>query len=163
VSTDTLLIVLVAIIMVVGVAGTVLPILPGLWLVWAGAIVYGVFGGFGTVGWIATAVITLVAVVGTAAALYLPHRKASEIGIPWWGQALALGLSVAGFFFIPVVGAPVGFVVGILVTSLVRLRSIPGALDSTWSTLKSMLMASGLQLAASLVMVSTWVVWVWAG
>jgi len=163
VNTDTLLLILVAIIMVVGVAGTVLPILPGLWLVWAAAIIYGVFGGFGTVGWIAAAIITLLAAAGTAAAFYLPHRRVSEIGVPWWGQVLALGLSVLGLFFIPVVGAPLGFMVGILVTSLVRLKSIPGALDSTWYTLKSMLMASGLQLAASLAMVATWVVWAWAG
>jgi len=162
VSADTLLIVLVAVVMVIGVAGTVLPILPGLWFVWAAALAYGVFAGFGTAGWIATVAITVLAAAGTAAGFYLPRRTASQIGVPWWGQVIALGFSIAGFFVVPVVGAPLGFIVGILVTMIVMQRHFRGALPVTWTTVRSMLLASGLQFAASLVMVAIWVVWVLA-
>ena len=162
-SSETLLIVLVAVIMVVGVAGTVLPILPGLWLVWAAALGYGVFAGFGVVGWIAMAVITALAAAGTAASFYLPQRSAASVGVPWWGQVVALMCAVAGFFLIPVVGAPVGFVGGILLVTLVRERHFQGALAATWATLKSMLLASGLQLTAGLAMVGLWVMWAWLG
>ncbi len=162
-SADTLLIVLVAVIMVIGVAGTVLPILPGLWVIWAAAAVYGVLAGFGTGGWIAMALITALAIAGTASAFYLPQRTASEVGVPWWGQVIALGFAIAGFFIVPVVGAPLGFVVGILVTTIVRERHVIGALNATWATLKSMLLASGVQFAVGLVMMAVWVLWVWAG
>ena len=162
-SSDTLLVVLVAIVMVIGVAGTVLPILPGLWVVWAAALAYGLFGGFGVVGWIALALITGLAVAGTASGVYLPQRTAASIGVPWWGQLLALGCAVAGLFIVPVVGAPLGFVVGILLVTLVRERRFQGALEATWATLKSMLLASGLQFAVGLAMVAVWVVWVWLG
>ena len=162
-SSDTALVVLVAIVMVIGVAGTVLPILPGLWLVWAAALAYGLFGGFGIGGWIAMALITGLAAAGTASGVYLPQRKAASIGVPWWGQVVALVGAVAGFFIVPVIGAPLGFVVGILVVTLVRERHFQGAFAATWVTLKSMLLASGLQFAVGLAMVALWVVWVWLG
>ena len=162
-TSDTALVVLVAIVMVIGVGGTVLPILPGLWLIWAAALGYGLFGGFGVVGWIAMALITGLAVAGTASGVYLPQRKAASIGVPWWGQLAALACAVAGFFIVPVVGAPLGFVVGILLVTLARERHVQGALTATWATLKSMLLASGLQFAVGLAMVALWVVWVWLG
>ena len=162
-SSDTLLIVLIAIVMVIGVAGTVLPILPGLWLIWAAALVYGLFGGFGVVGWTAMALITGLAVAGTAGGVYLPQRRAASIGVPWWGQLTALACAVAGFFIVPVIGAPLGFVVGILLVTLIRERHFQGALEATWATLKAILLASGLQFAVGLAMVALWVVWVWLG
>ena len=162
-SSDTALVVLVAIVMVIGVAGTVLPILPGLWLVWAAALAYGLFGGFGIGGWIAMALITGLAAAGTASGIYLPQRRAASIGVPWWGQVAALVGAVAGFFIVPVIGAPLGFVVGILVVTLVRERHFQGALAATWATLKALLMASGLQFAVGLAMVAVWVIWVWLG
>ena len=147
--------------MVIGVAGTVLPILPGLWVIWAAAVMYGIFAGFGTGGWIAMAVTTALAAGGTAAAFYLPQRKASSIGVPWWGQVIALCFAVVGFFVVPVVGAPLGFVLGIFLATIVRERHIPGALNATWATLKSMLLASGIQFALGLTTMAVWVLWVW--
>jgi uncharacterized protein YqgC (DUF456 family) len=163
VTSDTALVVVVAIVMVIGVGGTVLPILPGLWLIGAAALGYGLFGGFGAVGWVAMALITGLAVAGTASGVYLPQRKAASIGVPWWGQLASLVCAVAGFFIVPVIGAPLGFVVGILLVTLARERNFQGALTATWATLKSMLMASGLQFAVGLAMVAVWVLWVWLG
>ena len=160
-SADALFIVFIAVVMVVGIAGTVLPILPGLWVIWGAAVFYGILAGFGTGGWIAMAVITVFAIIGTASALYLPQRSATAVGVPWWGQVIALGFAVAGFFLVPVVGAPLGFVVGILVTTIVRERQVTGALVATWATLKAMLLASGVQFAIGLMMMSVWVLWVW--
>jgi uncharacterized protein YqgC (DUF456 family) len=162
VTNDTLVVLFVAVIMVVGLAGTVLPILPGLWLIWAAALGYGVFDGFGVWGWFAIALITALAAVASAGAIYLPQRRASSIGVPWWGQVLALIGAVAGFFLIPVVGAPVGFVTGILVVTLAREHHVHGALAATWATVKAMLLASAAQFATGLAMVAVWVVWVWA-
>jgi uncharacterized protein YqgC (DUF456 family) len=163
VTTETLVIVFVAVIMVIGLAGTVLPILPGLWLIWAAALGYGFYDGFGIWGWFALVLITVLAAVGTAGAIYVPQRTASSIGVPWWGQVLALAGAVAGFFLVPVVGAPLGFAVGILVVTLVRERHVQGALAATWATLKSMLLASGIQFAIGLAMVVVWVLWAWMG
>ena len=153
-SSDTLLVVLVAIVMVIGVGGTiVLPILPGLWLIWAAALGYGLFGGFGVVGWVTMALITSTCSCRHGFGRLSPQQKAASVGRPWWGQLVALVCAVAGFFIVPVVGAPLGFVVGILLVTLVRERHLPGALAATWATLKSLLLASGLQFAVGLAMV----------
>jgi uncharacterized protein len=162
VTTDTLVVVFVAVIMVIGLAGTILPILPGLWLIWAAALGYGLVADFGAWGWVAMALITALAAAGTASAIYIPQRTASSIGVPWWGQLLALTGAVGGFFLVPVVGAPLGFVAGILLVTLVRERQFQGALEATWATLKSMLLASGMQFASGLGMIALWVLWAWA-
>ncbi|MFV9672315.1 MAG: DUF456 family protein [Acidimicrobiia bacterium] len=160
-TADTLLIIVVAVVMVIGVAGTVLPILPGLWVIWFAAVAYGILAGFTAGGWFAMALITVLAIAGTASAFYLPQRAAASVGVPWWGQLVAIGFAVAGFFVVPIVGAPLGFAVGILVTTIVRERHITGALGATWATLKSMLLASGVQLAVGLMMMAIWVMWAW--
>ena len=160
-TADKLLIVVVAVVMVIGVAGTVLPILPGLWVIWFAAVAYGILAGVTTGGWFAMALITALAITGTASAFYLPQRAASSVGVPWWGQLVAIGFAVAGFFVVPIVGVPLGFAVGILVATIVRERRIAGALGATWATLKSMLLASGVQFAVGLMMMAVWVVWVW--
>ncbi len=160
-TSDTLLIAVVAVVMVIGVAGTVLPILPGLWVIWFAAVAYGFLSGFTTGGWFAMTLITVLAIAGTVSAFYLPQRAAASVGVPWWGQLVAIGFAVAGIFVVPIVGAPLGFVVGILVTTIVRERHIAGALGATWATLKSMLLASGVQFAVGLMMTAVWVMWVW--
>jgi uncharacterized protein YqgC (DUF456 family) len=146
--------------MVVGIVGTVLPILPGLWLVWIAALVYGLVAGFGSAGIAAMAVITALLIGGTAASVYVPQRGAAGAGVPWWGQLVALAAAIAGFFLIPVIGALLGFAVGILVVALLRTRDVGAAWAATKATLLGMLKASGLQLTAGVLMALVWVAWV---
>ena len=54
-------------------------------------------------------------------------------------------------------------VVGILLVTLLREHHLQGALAATWATLKSMLLASGLQFTAGVAMIALWVVWAWVG
>jgi uncharacterized protein YqgC (DUF456 family) len=145
--------------MAVGLAGTVLPILPGIWLIWGSALASAVLVGEGSGAWVMVAVITVLAVGGTAAGIYVPQRRASAIGVPWWGQVIAAVLSVVGLFAIPIVGAPIGFTVGIVASSLVQTRDVRAAWTATLSSLRSMLVASGVQFAAGVAMVLAWVVW----
>ena len=157
------LVVFTAIAIVVGVVGTLLPVLPGLWLVWAAALVYGVLGGFGTVGAIAFGVITLLGVLGTVGALLLPQREASASGIGVPGQLLATAAAIVGFFVIPVVGAPVGFVLAIFGLTVVRSWNLREAATATAGTLKAMLYAAGLQFSAGVLMGAAWIVWAVTG
>jgi hypothetical protein len=105
------------------------------------------------------AVITLLAVGGTAAGVYVPQRRAAAIGVPWWGQLTSAVLSVVGLFAIPIVGAPIGFTVGIVASSLAQTRNLRSAWTATLSTLRSMLIASGIQFAAGFAMIIAWVIW----
>lgn len=160
---DAVLIAIVAVVMVIGLAGTVLPILPGIWVIWAAACAYALIGGMSVAGWIALALITALAVAGSAASVVLPQRKASVIGVPLWGQVLATTMSVIGLFVVPVVGAPLGFALGILLVMVARTRDIGEAWAATLATIRSMVIASGLQLAAGATMIAVWIGWVIAG
>jgi uncharacterized protein YqgC (DUF456 family) len=162
-SSDTVLVVLVAIVMVVGLAGILLPVLPGLWLIWAAALIYALLTDGGGWSLFVMLAMTALAVAGTAATYVLPQRQAASVGVPWWGQLVSAGAAVAGLFVVPVVGAALGFVAGVFAVSLVLTRRPGVALSATWTTLKSMLVASGIQLVVGVVMVATWVIWVIAG
>jgi len=153
------LVVLVGVAMAVGIAGTVLPVLPGLLLVWGAAVVYGLVAGFGTAGWIAIVLISAIALVGSALGLVLPHRAAGESGAARWSVWLAFAVGVVGFFVVPVIGLPLGVVVGLYVAELARTKQPALAWRSTWATLKAFGVSTLVQLAAGLLMAAIWVAW----
>jgi len=156
----TLLTIVVALAIAVGVVGTLVPVLPGLWLIWAAVLVYGIAEGFGAVGFGIFIIISALAAAGTAAAVLLPQRAARGQGISRWGQALAAVLGIVGFLVIPIVGAAVGFVAGILIAALVQSRDFRAAARSTWSTLKGVAAVTGVQFLTALAMAALWAGWV---
>jgi uncharacterized protein YqgC (DUF456 family) len=160
---EGLVIFLVALAMAVGIVGTVVPVVPGLVLVWGAALVYGILEGFGAVGWTAFAVITVVAVLGAVAGMVLPHRAAGAAGASRWSVWFAFAVGVVGFFVIPVVGVPVGTVVGLFVAELYRTRTVADAWRSTLATLKGFGISTLVQMAAGLTMAVVWVAWVLLG
>lgn len=149
--------VLVALTMAVGVIGTLLPIVPGLGLVWAAGVVYGLVEGFGVVGWMCVTVMTLLLIGGSFAGIRIPQRAAALGGIGLGGQVFAAGLAVVGFFAIPVVGAALGFVLGVYVVA--RRREPTRAWAVTRRTVGSLAAAAGVQFLAALAMAATWGVW----
>jgi uncharacterized protein YqgC (DUF456 family) len=161
--TDDLVTVLVALAMAVGIAGTIVPILPGLVLVWAAALVYGLATGFGAVGWSAFALITLLGALGVVAGLVLPHRAAGASGAVRWSVWFAFAVGVVGFFVVPIVGLPLGVVLGLFVAELARTRRADAAWRSTWATLKAFGVSALVQVAAGLTMAAVWVAWVLLG
>jgi hypothetical protein len=156
-------VVLVALLMAVGVAGTIIPLIPGLGLVVVAAAIYGIADGFGTVGAVAMLVIVALGVAGTAAGIVLPGRAALQTGAPRSSLALAAVGAVVGFFVVPVVGLPLGGVLGIYVGE--RLRTGDGAVArrSTVATLRAFGIAALAQIAAGIAMVLAWIAWVVAG
>jgi uncharacterized protein len=149
--------VLVGLAMVVGIAGTLLPLVPGVGLIWAAAVVFGLLEGFGFVGWSAMAVISALGVAGIVAGVRMPQRAATAGGIGWRGQVMAFTLAVVGFFVIPVAGAPIGFVAGIYLVA--RTRYGAEAWPITKRTVRSLVLAAGLQFVVAIGMALTWLVW----
>ena len=154
---------LVALAMVVGVVGTVLPFLPGLPIVWAAALVYGIVAGFGTVGWISFALITLLAIIGMVLGFTLPHQRLGRGGAPRSTVLIGLIAGIIGFFVVPVIGLPLGAILGVLAAERVRTHDW----DRAWASTKNLIVGFGLgaavQLSAGMAMIVTWVVWVVAG
>ncbi len=145
--------ILVAVLILVAAAGTVVPILPGALLA-GGAI--GVWAVANEVWWLAVlaAVLTTVAVV---LKLVIPARTARDSAS---SAALAMGavLGVLGMVYIPVVGLPLGFLAGVLLAELVRLRDLSAAWAATRAALKSIGVSMVVELTAVVLMAAAWVV-----
>ena len=73
----------------------------------------------------------------------------------------AVGAGV-GFFLVPVIGLALGGVIGIYLSERARTGDAAAAWRTTMATLRGFGIAALLQLAAGLLMVATWVVWVLA-
>ena len=112
---------LVAVACLVGIAGTVLPVLPGDWLVGVAVVVWAVVER-SAVSWAVAAVVVVVIVAGRVLTVLLPGRRMREAGIPTFVLVLGGVVGIIGFFVVPVVGLPLGFVLGVFVAELIRLR-----------------------------------------
>ena len=157
---DLALAAVVAMVMVVGLAGTVLPILPGLWLIWAAGLAYTILESWDLDGLVFMAVLTALAIAGAVVGVMLPQRQASSVGVPWWGQVVAAACAVLGMFIVPIVGAVVGFVIGIFLVTVARTRELRGSVEASGATIRGMLYASGAQFVIGLLMIVLWLAWV---
>jgi uncharacterized protein YqgC (DUF456 family) len=143
-------------IIVIGLAGVVVPFLPGLPLVWGGVLLWALVRHDGA-GWVTLAVATVLMVAGTAAKYALPGRRLREAGVPWSSLLLGGVLGVVGFFVIPVVGAVLGFVLGVYLAERLRLGGGGAAWPSTRSALGAVGWSIALELLTGLLIAAVWV------
>lgn len=147
---------LVGVACLVGIVGTILPVLPGTLLCAAAVALWGVLTG-GTPGWsVAVAAVLLLAL--TIGLKYLiPARWLKEDGVPAWVLVAGGLVGIVGFFVIPVVGLILGFIVGIFLAELIRLRSLARAWPTTWTAMKAAGLSSLIELAGALFITAGWV------
>lgn len=147
---------LVGLAMLVGLVGTVLPFLPGLPIIWGAGLVW-VLSSSGLARWLVLAVLTVLLVAGTVAHYALPARS---LGGRAPRSTLLLGLvgAVLGLFLVPVVGFPLGGVVGVFLAESRR----TGSGREAWESTRRVLVAFGIgmlvEVGAGVLMVLTWVV-----
>jgi uncharacterized protein YqgC (DUF456 family) len=158
-ETATLITFLCALAMVVGVIGVVIPMLPGLVLCWVAVLVWAIFADVESSGrWVVLAIATVIAVIGMVVKYAWPGRNLKRSGVP--NLTLLAGglLGLVGFFVIPIVGLPIGFVLGVWLAEWRRL----GDSKLAWPSTKQALMAAGLamliELGTALAIAATWVV-----
>lgn len=146
----------VAIALAVGVVGLVVPVMPGLILMWGAVGVWALLDGGGAWRWATFGVVTVLAIVGTVAALTLSGRKATDAGAPWWALLMAVVGAVVGFVMIPLVGIVVGGIAGLWLAELIRLRDPRTAWDTTWAALQGYGLGTVVQMVAGIAIVLVW-------
>jgi uncharacterized protein YqgC (DUF456 family) len=151
-----LLDVLVALVIAVGLVGVLVPMLPGSALVLGAILVWAAVVGEGG-GWAVAAVATVLLAAGVVVKYLLPGRRLQRSGIP--NRTLLIGavLGVVGFFVVPVVGLPLGFVLGIYLAELERLgreRAWPATLEA----LKAVGLGILIELGFASLAAATWLV-----
>lgn len=140
---------------VVGVLGIIIPVLPGLLLCVAAVLLWAAETG-GTIAWVTLGIVLVIYAICLTLQFLLPGRRMKREGVG--GLTLALGVvgAVIGFFVIPVVGLPIGFVLGVFAAEYVRFHEIDRAWQATKSALRGVLHSMGIELGASLLIAITW-------
>ncbi|HEX5740640.1 MAG TPA: DUF456 domain-containing protein [Pilimelia sp.] len=157
-STELIITVACGLAIAVGMLGVVVPVLPGLLLVWAGVAVWAFAVADGPARWAVVGLATVLAVGATVAKYAWPGRRLRDSGVP--ARALAAGalLGFLGFFVLPVVGLPVGFVAGVWAAEAARL----GGLGTAWPSTRQALAAVGasmvIEWTAAMVIGLAWLV-----
>src|SRR6478735_1258072 len=147
--------VLVALAIAIGVVGVVVPLLPGSLLVLGAILVWTISVGGGT-AWTVFAIAAVVIGLGVIVKYAVPGRRLKEVGIPGSTMALGAVLGVVGFFVIPVVGLPVGFVLGVYLAELSRVGG-SAAWPATVHALKAVGLSMLIEFTASLLAAAVWV------
>jgi len=145
-----------AIMILAGLVGVVVPVLPALPLVWGGVLVWAL-GQQDAVGWTTLAVATVITGAGLVVKYLLPGRRLRAGGVP--SSSLLAGgvLGVVGFFVVPVIGALLGFVLGVYVAERLRLGGGGAAWPSTRSALAAVGWSMAIELLAGLLVGAVWV------
>lgn len=149
--------VVAAVLIVVGIVGIVVPVLPGLVLVAAGVAVWAVPRA-DALGWTVLGVALAVLVVGSVVKYLVPGRRLRDAGVP--GRSVALGavLGIVGFFVVPVVGLFLGFVLGVYLAELARLRDRALAWPSTRGALAAVGWSIVIELVTGVLAAGVWIV-----
>lgn len=147
----------VGLVMLVGIAGVVVPVLPGLLLIWGATVGWALAEGT-TTGWVVAAIVTVVSLSGTAAKYVLPGRTLRDAGAPRSTILAGAGGAIVGFFVLPVIGALVGVVAGVLLAELARLHDRTAAWRSTSATLRAVGLGIVLELVAAVLAVAVWLI-----
>lgn len=151
--TATNLLVLLA--MLVGTAGVLVPVLPGLTLVWAAVLVWALLLQQ-TAGWVVLAVATVVVAAGITSKYLVPGRRMTGAGVDSTFVAIAAIVGVVGFFVVPVVGAPLGFVLTVYLLERIKHRDHAVAAKATREALRAVLVSTGIELLTAVGVIATW-------
>lgn len=144
---------IVALLFAVGLAGVVIPVIPGLVLVWVGALVWAVDRS-DLPGWIALGVATALLALGTVIKYLLPGRRLRASGVGWSTLGAGAALGIVGVFVVPVVGLPLGFVLGIYLAEYARVHDQRQAWTSTRSALAAVGWSILIELATGVAMIA---------
>ncbi len=146
-----------ALLIVVGLIGIVVPVLPGLLLTVAGVFVWALAEN-STTGWVVFGLSVALFAAGVVLQYLVPGRRMRAQGVGGGTLALAVLLGIVGLFVVPVLGAPIGFVLGIYLVEHGRSRDAAMAWRRTRAALRAVLTSMGIELLAGVLIAATWVV-----
>lgn len=154
---ESALVALCALLIVVGMIGIVVPVLPGLFLTLLAVFIWAIETG-GTTAWAIFGAAAVVFLIGVVAQFLIPGRRLKAQGVGMGTLLVAVSCAIVGFFVLPVIGAFVGFVVGIFAVEATRSRDRSQAWARTRSALWAILHSMGIELVAAFVIAVLFVV-----
>jgi hypothetical protein len=144
----------IGLIIVVSLFGIVVPFLPGLAMEVVAVVVWAALKG-GAGSWSVAVAAIVIGGIGTFVKYSVPKRQLNEGGIPNRTLVIATAVAIVGLFAIPIVGAPIGFVLAIYVSERLRVGRAQ-AWPATRRSLRAVATSIGIELATGLVIAAIW-------
>ncbi len=144
----------IGLIIIASLFGIIVPILPGLLMEVLAIFVWALVVG-SPVAWGVAITALVLAGIGTFIKYSIPKRQLNEVGIPNRTLLLATAVAIVGLFVIPVVGAPIGFILTIYVSERIRVGAAQ-AWPATKSSLGAVATSIGIELATGLLIAALW-------
>ena len=141
--------------MMAGLIGIVVPLLPGLLLIWAAVLVWALAEQT-PAGWVILVIASTLTAAGILLKYVVPGRRMAKAGVTTISTLAGVALGIVGFFVIPVLGALVGFVLGVYLAERVRLGAHGAAWPSTKHALTAIALSTGIELVTGLAVATTW-------
>ncbi|MGC3022720.1 MULTISPECIES: DUF456 domain-containing protein [unclassified Brevibacterium] len=148
-NTDIITSVLVGLAILVGCLGIIVPVLPGSILIGIAVLIWAIIIG-GPTAWIIFAIVAVLVAAGMSSSLVLTGRKLKTLQVPNSSVLLGGVLAIIGFFVIPVLGLPIGFVLGLFLAEYGRLKDAKTAWNSSWESIKAIGLGAGIELGLAL-------------
>jgi len=149
--------ILISAVMLLGLIGVPAPGVPGTLLCWA-ALLWWAASEHTGLTWGVLAAATGVLAVGQVVVWLMSPRRIRDSGVRWRTVMAAGRVAVLGFFLLPVLGGPLGFVGAIYVHERVRLG---GGHRAAWSATRGVMRSVGgsvlVELMACLLVTGAWV------
>lgn len=146
---------LVALVILVAAVGCVVPVIPG-GLLALGAIAVWALVEREPVAWLVLGIAALLVGAGQVVKYVWPSRRLAAQGVPTRTLVVGGVLGIVGFFVVPVVGLPLGFVAGVYAAELARSRAGSTAWTSTLAALRATGLSILIELASVLLAGSVW-------
>lgn len=136
----------------VGLTGIIVPVLPGTITLILATLVWAILIG-GWTSWVAVGLVLVFGVIGMATSYVLTGRRLHAAEVPMWPIYVGLAAGIVGFFVIPLLGLPIGFLVGLYIAETVRRKDAKLGFESAVVAIKAL--GTGILIEFSLAMLST--------
>lgn len=148
--------VLVGLAVVAGLVGILVPLMPGSALIAAAVLVWAAVEG--TSGaWVTFTVVAVLLAAGSVVKYLVPGKRMKDSGVPTKTLLIGAVVGIAGFFVVPVIGLPLGFVGGIYLAEWQR-TSRDEAWPATWTALKAVGLGILIELTFGAFAAGVWIV-----
>lgn len=144
-----------ALIMMVGIVGIVVPVLPGLLLVWIGVLFWSI-NETSAAGWGVLGAATALAVAGVLLQFVIPGQRMRRAGVATTTLIIGVVVAIVMAILIPVVGAFIGFPLGIYAVQRAKRHDHRKAWESTVLALKAIGLNILIELSTALVIIAIW-------
>ena len=144
--------VLVGLAYAVGLTGIIVPVLPGTITLVLATLIWAIVVG-GWPAWVAFGIVLVLGAIGMGTSYVLTGRRLHAAEVPMWPVYVGIASGIVGIFVIPLLGLPIGFLIGLYVSEALRQKDWRKGMTSAWVAIKAL--GTGIIIEFSLAMLST--------